>query len=459
MEPIHDPAAETCPSNHQNILIQLGTKGKLNEGSPEESNESPLSSPSIDSDQQTYPEGGLQAWLVVFGAFCALGAVFGIINTSAVFESHLKEHQLSEYGESQIGWIFSLYLFLVFFIGIQVGPIFDTYGPRLLVLTGSLLMVASLMFLSISTEYYQIIMTYSVMGGIGGALLYCPAYGAIAHFFNAKRGLATGIATTAGGIGGIVFPLMLQPLLGKDGVGFAWSCRILGFVILFLCVIANLFIRSRLSSERRPRKCSVWPDFSILRHRGFACAAVGVFFTEWGLFVPLTYIISYAQSHGNGGIESSILLASLNAGSVLGRFLPGLLADYVGRFNVIIGTLSLCVITLLGMWLPAGNSKSLLFAFCTLFGFASGSNLGLIPVCIGQFCDCRNYGRYITVANMIASFGTLTSVPIGGAMLGLGGSTGWTGLILFSAIAYVMALSCFVCARVSSTGWKLWKRF
>lgn len=309
------------------------------------------------------------------------------------------------------------------------------------------------------TEYYQIIMTYSVMGGLGGAFLYCPAYGAIAHFFNAKRGLATGIATTAGGIGGIVFPLMLQPLLGKDGVGFAWSCRILGFVILFLCVIANLFIRNRLTSERKPKECSVWPDFSILGHRGFACAAVGVFFTEWGLFVPLTYIISYAQSHGNGGIESSILLASLNAGSVVGRYLPGLLADYVGRFNVIIGTLSLCVITLLVIWLPAGNSKSFLFAFCTLFGFASGSNLGLIPVCIGQFCDCRNYGRYITVANMIASFGTLTSVPIGGAMLGLDGSTGWTGLILFSAIAYMMALSCFVCARVSSTGWKLWKRF
>lgn len=153
MEPVHDPADETCPNNRQNILIQLGTKVKLSEGSPKESNESPLSSPSIDSDQQTYPEGGLQAWLVVFGAFCALGAVFGIINTSAVFESYLKKHQLSEYSESQIGWIFSLYLFLVFFIGIQVGPIFDAYGPRLLVITGSLLMVASLMFLSISTGW------------------------------------------------------------------------------------------------------------------------------------------------------------------------------------------------------------------------------------------------------------------------------------------------------------------
>ncbi|KAK7215155.1 hypothetical protein V2G26_003158 [Clonostachys chloroleuca] len=478
MEFAPNNAEETCLKNHQRLSIKyghdqhtegMGMKGPaLNHHHHQSTNEitsdstdSPELASSTSSDELNYPEGGLQGWLVVFGSFCAMGAVFGLINTSAVFESYFKEHQLKEYSHSQIGWIFSLYLFLVLFIGIQVGPIFDHYGPRLLVAVGSILIVASLMLL----KYYQIILTYSVLGGTGGALLNCPAYGAIAHFFNVRRGLATGIATTAGGIGGIVFPLLLQFLLGENGVGFAWSCRVLGLILLVLCAAANLLVRSRLtapvndSEKKKSRGHSVWPDLTILRNRGFASSAVGIFFMEWGLFVPITYIISYAKSHGSSDAESSALLASLNAGSVLGRFLPGFLADKLGRFNVIIATIALCAITILGFWLPAGDSKPLLIAFCVVFGFASGSNLGLIPVCIGQFCDSRDYGRYVTTANMIASFGTLTSVPIGGALLGFGGRAGWIGLILFSAAAYVVALACYVTARVSATGWKLRKKF
>ncbi|VUC23818.1 unnamed protein product [Clonostachys rosea] len=480
MEFAPNNAEETCLKNHQSLNVKdghhqhtdnLGVKGQAlhhhqlssNEISSD-SSDSPELLSSTNSDELSYPEGGLQGWLVVFGSFCAMGAVFGLINTSAVFESYFKEHQLKEYSHSQIGWIFSLYLFLVFFIGIQVGPIFDHYGPRLLVAVGSVMIVASLMLLSISKEYYQIILTYSVLGGTGGALLNCPAYGAIAHFFNVKRGLATGIATTAGGIGGIVFPLLLQYLLGENGVGFAWSCRILGFILLALCAGANIFVRSRLTAsvdkdEKKSPGHSVWPDLTILRNRGFAFSAVGIFFMEWGLFVPITYIISYAKSHGSSDAESSVLLAALNAGSVLGRFLPGFLADRLGRFNMIIATIALCVVTILGFWLPAGELKPLIIVFCVVFGFASGSNLGLIPVCIGQFCDSRDYGRYVTTANMIASFGTLTSVPIGGALLGFGGRAGWIGLILFSAAAYIVALVCYVTARVSETGWKLRKRF
>ena len=99
----------------------------------------------------TFPEGGLTAWLVVLGSFCAMFSVFGIINMAAVFESWFATHQLAAYDASQIGWVFSLYLFIVFFVGIQVGPLFDRRGPRLLVAIGSLLLVASLLLLGFCT--------------------------------------------------------------------------------------------------------------------------------------------------------------------------------------------------------------------------------------------------------------------------------------------------------------------
>ncbi|CAK7201425.1 hypothetical protein SEUCBS139899_004129 [Sporothrix eucalyptigena] len=442
----------------------------------------------------TFPEGGLQAWLVVFASFCAMVSVFGLINTAAVFESWFATHQLADYTASEIGWIFSLYLFIVFFIGIQVGPIFDRYGPRYLVAVGSILSVASVMLLGLCEQYYQILLCYSVLGGLGGALLNTPAYACIAHFFNVRRGLATGIATTSGGVGGIAFPILLQQLLPR--LGFPWTTRILGFILLGLSVPSNLWLRTRLplpgvndcdaeegnsasaaeddgaasvrtgvtgrSSTRSLRRAmpSVWPDFTIFRDRRYAVAAVGIFFMEWGIFVPLTFIVSYATAHNETTDQAYILLSLLNAGSVIGRVLPGLLADKVGRFNVIIVTIGLSSAVVLGVWLPAGDNRAILMAFSILFGFASGSNLGLIAVCLGQLCEPSQYGRYYSTAMMVASFGTLSSVPIGGAILGDGQSQGgWMGLIIFSGVSYAVAFCCYMAARIMAVGWSPRRKF
>ncbi|RYP06724.1 hypothetical protein DL764_002976 [Monosporascus ibericus] len=409
--------------------------------------------PEADADV-TFPEGGLAAWLVVFGSFCAMISVYGIINSAAVFESYFTTHQLAGYDSSTIGWIFSTYLFLVFFAGIQVGPVFDRYGPRILVAAGSLLVVASQLLLGLCKEYYQILLTYAVLSGLGGALLNVPAYGAIAHFFKERRGLATGIASTAGSVGGIVFPFLFQGLLPK--LGFGWTTRIGGFIILGLSVPANLLVRSRLPPTRRRVSGFPLPDWSLFRDLRFTFCCAGVWFMEWGIFIPLTFIVSYAAAHGQEATDAYTLLAVLNAGSFFGRCLPGLLADKVGRFNVIVMTNGLCAATILGFWLPAGDSRALLIVFAVTFGFASGSNLGLYPVCIGQLCDARDYGRFYSTALMVGSFGTLTSVPIGGALLGLGsGEQGWTALIIFSALSYLIAMSFFLGARVLAVSWRV----
>ncbi|EPE04483.1 riboflavin transporter mch5 [Ophiostoma piceae UAMH 11346] len=474
------------------------------------SSSSASSAPTDDltSMRVTFPEGGRQAWQVVFASFCAMVSVFGLINSSAVFESWFSTHQLAEYTASEIGWIFSTYLFIVFFIGIQVGPIFDRYGPRWLVFVGSVLVVASVMLLGLCEEYYQIMLCYSVLGGLGGALLNTPAYACIAHFFNVRRGLATGIATTSGGVGGIAFPILMQQLLPR--LGFAWSTRILGFILLGLSVPANLWLRTRLplpgvndcgdaetaTNNTMPtmtqsvsnindsaasvrtvhtvrtahsgvsarssirRLPSVWPDFTIFRDRRYAVAAVGIFFMEWGIFVPLTFIVSYANAHNQDTSNSYTMLSLLNAGSVLGRVLPGLAADKVGRFNVIILTIAMSSAVVFGAWLPAGDSRTILIVFAVLFGFASGSNLGLIAVCLGQLCEPSQYGRYYSTAMMVASFGTLSSVPIGGAILGDGNSEkGWQGLILFGGVSYAIALVCYITARVMAVGWSYKAKF
>lgn len=119
---------------------------------PEDADRSRRPSTSGTADTtETYPEGGLRAWLVVFGCWLALLASLGIMNTLATFQTYLMAHQLSDYGAGTVGWIFSMYTFIVFFLGLYVGPLFDKYGPRCLLLAGTLCLVAGLMLFSIST--------------------------------------------------------------------------------------------------------------------------------------------------------------------------------------------------------------------------------------------------------------------------------------------------------------------
>lgn len=100
---------------------------------------------------ESYPEGGLQAWLVVLGSWLALVSSLGLMNTLATFQTYLTTHQLAEYDDGTVGWIFSIYTFMVFFLGLYIGPLFDKHGPRWLILTGTLFVSASLMLFSIST--------------------------------------------------------------------------------------------------------------------------------------------------------------------------------------------------------------------------------------------------------------------------------------------------------------------
>lgn len=165
MQLVSHNAEDTCLNNQHEPAQDGGSKVSLSEKGKDPMNgdispQRDLNTQEQDCEQNTmmeppcevpeFPERGIGPWMVVAGSFCAMGAVFGLINSTAVFETYFKQNQLSDYSHSQIGWIFSLYLFLVFFVGIQVGPIFDRYGPKILVAIGSVLIVSSLMLLSIS---------------------------------------------------------------------------------------------------------------------------------------------------------------------------------------------------------------------------------------------------------------------------------------------------------------------
>lgn len=408
---------------------------------------------STDAYGNTYPEGGLRAWLCVLGSFSGLMVALGMMNTIGTYHAYLATHQLASTSESALGWIFGIYAFLSFFAGIQIGPIFDACGPRHLIFAGSVLLMTSQLLLGICQKYWHFLLVFGLVGGLGTSLVFTPAISAIGHFFLFKRGQATGLAAAGGSMGGVIFPLVLQALFPR--IGFAWSTRVVALINLFLLCLANLFIRSRLPSKPANLK-NLLPDFLIFRDPVFALTTAAVFFVEWGLFVPLTYLSSYAFEHGATEAFSYQLIAILNVGSCFGRYLPGLVADKIGRFNTMILTVLLCLVSTLALWLPAGDSIALMVLYSLVFGFASGSSISLTPVCVGQLCKVENYGRYYATCYTLVSFGSLTGIPIAGGVLqeSEGGREYW-GLIVFTGLSWAGATVLFTAARGMGGGWRV----
>lgn len=243
---------------------------------------------------------------------------------------------------------------------------------------------------------------------------------------------------------------MLQSLFPR--LGWGWSVRVLGFIVLAVCGCANFLIRSRLPPIQG---ASARPDFNIFRNRAFALTTIGMFLLEFALFIPLTYISSYARSRGFSEAFSFQILPILNAASAFGRALPGYWGDKIGAFNINMIMCIMSIVSCLAIWLPAGSYKAGLILFAVTFGFASGSNVSITPVCIGLLCKTQNYGRYYATCYTVVSFACLVGVPIGGNILTSNGGDYW-GVIVFTGFVYLGAFISLYFAKVCKVGWKPW---
>ncbi|KAJ5864660.1 uncharacterized protein N7529_006576 [Penicillium soppii] len=320
------------------------------------------------NDDQSFPDGGWRAWSVVLGSWCLMVPSFGLLNTIGVFQTYLAEHQLKDFSTFSIGWIFSLYAFFIYFGSVQI-------------------------------EYYHFMLGFSVLGGISASMVFTPSVACIAHWFLRRRALATGVAATAGGAGGIIFPLIVSSLTGT--VGFAWAIRIIGFISAGFCGVGTLLLRTRL--PRDPMKKGTI-DIGALRERQFALLSAAVLLVDFALLIPLTYLPSYAQSHGMKTSLAYQLASILSAASIFGRTFSGYFADRLGRFNMmIICTFVCCVITLV-LWLPARSNSAAILAYTVLFGFWSGSAISLPPVCVAQISKTEDFGKRYGTTYFLAHF-------------------------------------------------------
>ncbi|KMQ48065.1 hypothetical protein A7C99_6268 [Trichophyton rubrum] len=399
-------------------------------------------------DTETYPEGGLKAWLNMLGAFCAMACTFGWISTFGVFQAYYHTHLLKENTHSQIAWIGGLQAFFICTTGLISGPLVDRYGLKPILIPFSLLALLSVMITSICEEYYQFILTQGVLGGFSVGMLYTPSISIMGHYFHRRRDLAIAVASAGSPLGGVIFPIALLQMLEHSSIGFGWAVRGVGLIFLFFLCIACATLTPRVTPRRGPHFLS-----AAFRDPVYVSQLVGYCLVFWGIYTPFFFLPSFAILQGVSVDWAFYVLPIYNTGSFVGRIVCGRLTTICGRFNTLLAAILVSAV-LMFTWIAATSLVGII-VFAVLFGFSSGAIIGLFPAAVAVTAPRANQiGTYLGMTMGVLGLFCLTSSPMMGAIVTRSDGR-YDEAIIFSAALIAVGGSLIVFARVKHSGWKL----
>ncbi|KAL0940391.1 riboflavin transporter mch5 [Colletotrichum truncatum] len=429
------------PSSDPNPCADAGSHAE-----PTMMEEAVVAIPETISSTDGFPEGGRQAWTVLFGSWCVLLCTYGLGNSIGVFQTYYVNDALRQYSSSTISWITSFMQWTMNFLPIVWGFAFDKYGPRWILFGGTIIYVFGMMMVSLGTEYYHFFLAQGIVCPIGASAATSACMSCLVTWFHRRRGLAFGIMMSGSSCGGIILPIMIPKLITK--VGFPWAIRAVGFMFLFLLTIANCTVRSRLKPEQRSVDMKEY--FRGIREPTMMSTVFGLFLVFLGLFVPYNFVILQAKAQGMDQELVIYLLPIMHAVGIVGRILPGLIADKIGRYNIMIIIATLTGIACLALWIPIKNNAGILL-FTAAFGFCSSGLTSIGPTLIAQISDIREIGARTGTAFAFQSFGALTGSPIASAIVDARGGD-YLGLQLFCGFAIFASAGVFASARYFQTG-------
>jgi len=123
------------------------------------------------------------------------------ILSCGIFQTHYELVLLKDHSSSSIAWITTIQIFLMYVLGGVIGILVDAFGPRKIIITSSLISVFGLCMLSLSTKYWQVLLSQGVVYGMGAAGLFLPGIVTTGQWFTTKRGLAIGLVASGSSVG------------------------------------------------------------------------------------------------------------------------------------------------------------------------------------------------------------------------------------------------------------------
>jgi MFS family permease len=250
-----------------------------------------------------------------------------------------------------------------------------------------------------------------VLMGVAMSFLQFPAFAAVSQYFDKNRAAALGVVVSGSSIGGVVIPIALSKMLNNSSLGFGWSGRVIGFLLIPLLAFACVAVRPRLTS----RTTAFWLSRAYTEVI-FVLLMVSMFFIFMGMLTPLFYLPTYAVARGMDPALAGYLLAIANASSTFGRIIPGVLADKYGRLNVFaIGGVSTGIAI---FCLNSAKTNSALIGYAVVFGFTSGTIISGLSACISLCAkDPREIGMYMGMDMSLSSLGGLIDPPVNGVFV------------------------------------------
>ncbi|CAG8390411.1 unnamed protein product [Penicillium salamii] len=355
-------------------------------------------------------DGGLIAWVQVLLTHIVFFNTWGVANGYGIFQQYYT--QTLGQTESSVSWIGSVQVFLLFIFGVAAGRLTDGGHFRLIFVSGVFLQLLGLFMTSLSTKYWQIFLAQAVCLGTGNGFTFCPALAVLSQYFKKYRAFAVGLAAAGGAIGGLIYPVLINWLIFKDNVGFAWALRAMGFIMLAAYIPCLIWFQPRLP----PRESGPWIDTSAFTEMPFIFFSASMFLNFWGLYFAFFYLGTFARDQ-IGVAEPIYLLMILNGVGVVGRVIPPMIADkWTGPLNILI-PLSFAASIVVYCWAAIYSIGGLL-AFAVVYGFLAAALQALFPAVATSMTPHPNRtGTRVGMILGFVSFANLTGPAICGALI------------------------------------------
>ncbi|UDD60880.1 hypothetical protein AFCA_008267 [Aspergillus flavus] len=301
-------------------------------------------------------------------------------------------------------------------VGMVTGPLVDAGYLRILILSGSFLIVFGMMMTSLATEYYQVLLAQAFCTGLGGGISYIPAMVVLSSSFTTKRAVAIGCASIGSSVGSVIFPIMFRRL--QPAIGFPWAVRCIAFINLLMSIIACSILCRHPGKKTQARSLVEW---KALKHPTFMLLSVSLTCVMLAYYVPIFYVATYARVKLNTETNLSFYLVSIiNGASAFGRTVPYLLGSRINTIFVLISCTAASAVAMY-TWIATSNTAGFIVWAC-YWGFLSGV-LVTAPTSIVAhpvFTPDKNYlGTRMGMMWGISSFGALAGAPIAGALVDL----------------------------------------
>ncbi|KWN06703.1 hypothetical protein WT83_26085 [Burkholderia territorii] len=373
-------------------------------------------------------------WVIV-----AAGGLMGCIAIGAMFSLPVFLRAIARdtgWSMTGISAAMTLGFIAMAFASIGWGSLSDRIGTRAVVVSGAVLLSASLALASRAPSLLAFQLIFGLAVGSATAAVFAPMMACVTGWFDTHRSLAVSLVSAGMGMA----PMTMSPLAAWLVSGHGWRTSMLLIAALAAAVMipASLLVRRAPALDAPhagpapaggagPAPLSVGgalrsPQFIVLLLTNFFCCA-----THSG---PIFHTVSYAVTCGIPLIVAVSIYSVEGLAGMGGRIAFGLLGDRLGAKRMLVAGLLAQALGALGYYFV--RTLDGFYAVATLFGFIYAGVMPLYAVLARENFPLRMMGTVIGGCAMAGSLGMAAGPVAGGLIVDALGGYGWLYLGSFA---------------------------